>query len=457
MISANSSKAAGSQSKSRPGTPAYWIFVVGLVVSICIFWYWGMVAHRSGRSMAIGLALLIFVPCVVGPFCRALGWNVAAAACASVVAGSSWTVIFFLVFVNARESLGGLLLGLFYVWELFLPVLAIALATTDSLNKRLGPGWTLGTVGAGLLCGAIGANAAVASKEAGPTGPDPLIFTPNMVTINKCTQEFAASNPEKGYPESLGQLGPEGSGCVPEALLAGQVKGFTITYEPSARDANGRISGYKVVAREAAPVGKNIRSIFTDESGLIRIRSDGPHGKGITWEAPTLSSALRGVLDCVLQVANGGYRINDVLISDEDQVMRVCERGAVLKGKRKLSVAGFDYEYHKPIEGGYDFEYKLDARKNGKLTGFTVEARPRPYGVAGVRSYLAVENVDLTVGGYYVLKTLNVYVTPEDRPATVNDPLARASEVGLEGYIGLARLCIECAGDATHSGSADQK
>jgi hypothetical protein len=97
--------------------------------------------------MAIGLALFVYVPCVAGPFCRALGRNVAAAARASVLAGSYWTVIFFVVLVNARESLVELLVRLLYMAELFLPAVVIALATTDSMNKRLGPGWALGAAG----------------------------------------------------------------------------------------------------------------------------------------------------------------------------------------------------------------------------------------------------------------------------------------------------------------------
>lgn len=452
MISATSSKTADSQSKSRPNTPAYWIFIVGLVVSSCLFWYWDRVAYGYGRGMAITLALFVFVPCVAGPFCRALGQNVAAAACASVVAGSYWTVIFLVMFVNARESFLELLVRLLYMAELFLPAVLIALAITASMNKRLGPNWGLGTVGIGFFCGAIGAGALIASKEDArtfSTGLDPRILTTDMTTINKCSQDFARSNPEKGYPESLGQLGPQGSGCVPEALLAAQVKGFTITYEPGAKDRNGKIGGYKVVARETAPVGKYVGSTFTDESGLIWTRSDGPHGKVVTWQTPS-SANLKDVLFCVRQIANGPIRMNGVLISDEDEIMRSCFQignpylKRSLTGKRKLS------------EPGYDFEYNFNAGKNGKIIGFTIEARPQPYGVAGVRSYLAVETADLTVSEYYKLKTLNVYATPEDRPATVNDPLARASEAGLDG-LGPATLCIECAGDPTHSGSTDKK
>lgn len=448
MISATSSKAGELQSKTRPNTPAYWVFLLALVVSMYLFWDWGMVASRFGRGTTIGMVLFVFVPCIVGPFCRALGRNIAAAACAGVAIGSYWTVTFWLLFLYTRESVAGLI----WVADLFLPVVFVALATTASMSKRLGPSWGLGTVGIGFLSGAIWAGAVVAAKEAArshPIGADPRVLGSDLMTINKCSQDFARSNPEKGYPEVLAQLGPQGSGCVPEALLAGQVKGFTITYEPGAKDGNGKIGGYKVVAGETAPVVKDIGSIFTDESGLVRIHFD-----GLTSDLPSPSTSLGPLLYCVREIASGPVGISGVP-AEGDEVIRTC-LGSAVAGKRTLRV------------GGYDFEYKFNAGKNGKITGFTVEARPKPYGAAGVRSYLAVETGDLTVSGY-AAKTLNIYATPEDRPATVKDPLVRASEVGLGGYLGVARLCNDplavsgddvgwrCAGDTTHSDSADKK
>jgi hypothetical protein len=429
MIPATSSKATELQSKTRPNTPAYWIFLLGLVLPMYVFWDWDVIAYRYGRGPIMGLVLFVFVPCVFGPFCRALGQNMAAAACAGIVAGWYWTVTFLLVFGNAGESFLELLIRLLYMAELFLPVVFIALATTASISKRLGPSWGLGTVGVGFLCGAIWAGAVLAAKEAARSLPirlDPLVLRSDMITINKCSQEFARSNPEKGYPESLGQLGPQGTRCLPEALLGGQAKGFTITYEPGAKDANGKIDNYKVIARETTLSGKDTGGIFTDESGVIQLRFVGPHGDELTSGVPSAPASLGGVLYCVRQIAGGPIRVNGLLLSGEDE-MRTCRQGAALTGKRKFS------------ERGYDFEYHFAADKNGAISGFTVEARPQPYGVAGVRSYLAVETGDWTVSGF-MLKTLNVYATPEDRPATIKDPLATASEVGLSGIGPLAKF-----------------
>ena len=270
------------------------------------------------------------------------------------------------------------------------------------------------------------ASAVVASKEAAwnyPKPLDPTILRLDMITIDKCSQEFARSNPEKGYPESLGQLGPQGTRCLPEALLGDRAKGFTISYEPGPKDAKGRISSYKVTGRESSPQGKDVSSIFTDESGLIHIRFDGPHGKGATSDLSSDSMSLQDVVSCVSGNSRRSefrYPNSNLTHSDRDQAIRDCVLlnpylNRSLTGNRKFSI------------GGYDFEYSLVRGENGTIGGFSVQGRPRPYGVAGVRSYLAVGTIDVSSN------TLCVYATPEDRPATMKDPLAKSSEVGLSG------------------------
>jgi hypothetical protein len=420
MLATPSNTTADSQRKLRPNTVAYWIFLPGLLASTYVLWE--MLSQPWRRSVEIALTLLFFFPSLVGVICRALGQRVASFVCGMAVVGLYWTATFFLLFLYTRESV----VGLIWVANLFLPAVFVALATTASLNKRLGPSWGLGAVGIGLLCGAIGAGAVVASKEAAwnyPKPLDPTILRLNMITIDKCSQEFARSNPEKGFPESLQQLGHQGSGCIPEALLGDRAKGFTISYDPGPKDAKGKISSYKVTGRESSPQGKESSSIFTDESGLIHIRFDGPHGKGATSESSSDSMSLQDVVSCV----SGNSRHSEfrhpnsnITHSDRDQAIRDCVLlnpylNRSLTGNRKFSI------------GGYDFEYGLVPGENGMISGFTVRGSPRPYGVAGVRSYLAVGTIDESSD------TLCVYATPEDRPATIKDPLAKASEVGLSG------------------------
>lgn len=417
MVATPSSTTADPQNIARPNSPAYWIFLPALAVATYMLPF--MIVRHGGRGLTIGLTSLVFVLCFVGPFCRALHKNVASSVCGVLVVGSYWTFSFFLLFLYTRESI----VGLIWVANLFLPTAFVALATTASMHKRLGAGPALGALGVGLLCGAIGASVVMASKEAALNYPkplDPTVLGPDLITIDKCSQEFASANPEKGFPESLLQLGAKGTGCVPEALLEGQAKGFTLTYEPGPKDASGKISSYKVIGRESYPRGKDVSSIFTDESGLVHIRFDGPHGKGTTSHLSSDSMSLQDVVRCVSgnsRMSEFRYPNSNITHSDRDQAIRDCvllnpylKRS--LTGNRKFSI------------GGYDFEYSLVPGENGTISGFSVQGRPRPYGVAGVRSYLAVGTIDVSSN------TLCVYATPEDRPATIKDPLAKASEVG---------------------------
>jgi len=77
--------------------------------------------------------------------------------------------------------------------------------------------------------------------------------------------------------------------------------------------------------------------------------------------------------------------------------------------------------------GGYSYEYSFTRGEAGTIDGFAVEVRPERYGIAGIRSYLAVGTIDSPTRH----NTLNVYATPQDRPATTNDPLALGSKIGL--------------------------
>ena len=85
-----------------------------------------------------------------------------------------------------------------------------------------------------------------------------------------------------------------------------------------------------------------------------------------------------------------------------------------------------------------------------------MEERPKAYGVAGVSSYLAFETIDQSKRGGFGY-TLDVYATPENRPATMNDPLATASEVGLLASGPWQRCGISCGPDTAHCGSANKK
>ena len=83
-----------------------------------------------------------------------------------------------------------------------------------------------------------------------------------------------------------------------------------------------------------------------------------------------------------------------------------------------------------PINGNQFVYHRMPkVESTGLLTGFTLEARPREYGLSAIRSYLFLVSA-LPVRpsgppGSYV-----VHATTQDRPATEADPLALDCEIG---------------------------
>ena len=160
--------------------------------------------------------------------------------------------------------------------------------------------------------------------------------------------------------------------------------------------------------------------MFSDESGLVWIRFEGPHGKGTTSLYETGVSVFEKVLGCLWSGGQPENRpptsrqsANFLLV--EDQYIRGCIGEVLFTAEREFST------------GSYKFQYSFAASQDGVVHGLTLEARPKQYGVGGIRSYLAIETIDKTAEHF----TLKVFATPQDRPATVDDPLARAQEIGM--------------------------
>jgi hypothetical protein len=85
-----------------------------------------------------------------------------------------------------------------------------------------------------------------------------------------------------GFPESLEQLGPgsppsrDAADLIDGVLASGRKAGYAFTYTPGPTDASGNIVGYAITAQPLVPEKTGVRCFFTDESGVIRARFDGP-------------------------------------------------------------------------------------------------------------------------------------------------------------------------------------
>jgi hypothetical protein len=405
------------RTSENPG-PAYWIFVPALLISGFVLW-----ASAAGGRL---LALSALLPALCGIVLRATRQMTGASICAVIVLACYWLPAVLLLFVaSMRASSGGLALVVYYSMFI-IPLGIFALVATVSFAGRVGVGWAASAVIAAFIPCLILAGAAERAqslKYTTPRAADPMSLTSHLLAIHTCNQNFSGAHPDKGYAESLEQLGPQGTQCLSANLVGGANNGFTIRYDPGARSTSGVIETYSVSAWETAPKATDWTTIYSNESGLIWYRLETPAGPmKAQLEQVYPGSDFANVLRCVeerdpthVRIYRGG---NDpVKITTRDEYIRNCIYGAVFGPADTFSLDGYEYRYR---FSDYEFE---------------VSARPATYGESRLRSFLAIGRL----GENGKLATLNVYATPQNRAATTEDPLAMAEEVGLPLSTGVAR------------------
>jgi len=409
------------RTSANPG-PGYWIFLPALLLS-----GFGLWASVSGDLQAfIGLmALSALLPALCGIVLRAMRQMTGASICAVIVLSGYWLPAILLAFVAAmRGSAGGLVLVVYYS-VFIIPVGIFALVATISFAGRVGAGWAASAVIAAFILCVVLAGAAERAQRLKYTSPrpaDPMSLASGLLAIHRCNQDFSGAHPDKGYAESLEQLGPQGTQCLSANLMGGANNEFTVRYELGARGTNGVMAKYSVKAWETAPKSKDWTTIYSDESGLIWYRLEAPTGPTRARLEPLYpGSEFAAVLRCVeehdpthVRIYRGNALVN---ITTRDQYIRNCILGASFGSADTFSLDGYEYHY----------SFSEDE--------FEVSARPANYGVSGLRSFLAIGRL----GEHGKLATLNVYATPYDRAATTEDPLAMAEEVGLPLSTGVAK------------------
>lgn len=395
--------------------PPYWIFVPALLISAFPLW-----ASAPGGRL---LALSALLPALCGIVLRARRQMAGASICAVIVLAWYWLPPLWLFFV---ASMRGHAILVVYFGLFIIPVGIFALVASISFAKRVGVGWAAGAVMAAFIPCLILAGAAERAERLKYTTPqpaDPMSLTTDLLALHRCDQDFSRAHPDKGYAESLEQLGPQGMQCLSANLTGGVDNKFTVRYVPGARSASGAIETYSLSAWETAPKATNWTTIYSNESGLIWYRLETPAGPmKAQLEQVYPGSDFAAVLRCVqerdpthVRIYRGG---NDpVKITTRDEYIRNCIYGAVFSSADTFSLDGYEYRYR---FSDYEFE---------------VSARPATYGETRLRSFLAIGRL----GENDRLATLSVYATPQNRAARPQDPLAMAEEVGLPLSTGVAR------------------
>ena len=88
-----------------------------------------------------------------------------------------------------------------------------------------------------------------------------------------CAVLYQTGHPDRGYPGTLSDMGPDGDNCLDEQLSSSVFKGYRFEYQPT--DAVGEVNtDFTVVAIPTAYGPGTSRSFFADDSGVIRFTTE---------------------------------------------------------------------------------------------------------------------------------------------------------------------------------------
>ena len=209
-------------------------------------------------------------------------------------------------------------------------------------------------------------------------------------TVDKCAIRYAAQH-QGHYPDGLQELGPKGSGCLPEDIARGSSDGVKLTYLP-------RGTGFGVLA-DSHSFWRNgprrVGLVYSDQRGVIRVNVDknrlNSSGAELYDTEGSVPATLVIAARCLIQ--HGPPYPADL--------RSLSRPGGCL-------AAGGTWTAQQDYLRGNGYVLAYGAKDNGAY-GFQINARPDPYGRWGLRSY-------------YVDDSTVVRATPEDRPANAQDP-----------------------------------
>src|SRR5512146_1605323 len=86
-----------------------------------------------------------------------------------------------------------------------------------------------------------------------------------------CTASIAFYNANHGYPSRLEQLGE--ASLIDSTLASGRKSGYVFSYIPGKHDADGKVTGFTVLARpQKYEIGR--RSYFSNETCILRFTDE---------------------------------------------------------------------------------------------------------------------------------------------------------------------------------------
>ena len=88
-----------------------------------------------------------------------------------------------------------------------------------------------------------------------------------------CSIGYMTGHPDKGYPGTLSDMGPDGDSCLDEEHASGTIGGYRIEYQP-ANIVSGLNTGFTVRVTPVEYGAETGKSFYSDDSGVIRVTTE---------------------------------------------------------------------------------------------------------------------------------------------------------------------------------------
>jgi hypothetical protein len=259
--------------------------------------------------------------------------------------------------------------------------------------------------------------------------PDQLSARKALLRLTGCVQGYAARDSLAGYPRDLAAVGPRGTGCLADSLVAGRAGPYRLTYLPAAATGTGHTAGYRASAqflatasaavRRAASSGRPIGYV-TDASGAVyQSAMPSPDGASVrpdtTLVAPMIGNVVR-VLAAAHDCLGGAYRrglqpARGFPRELHERPIGNCLLNGNTSNSTTVNEAPFAVLRLTYVAG------RVVAPDSVPRT-FVLEARPLAYPLTGARSFLVDESG-------------RIHSTAADRAATRGDPTVQQCELDV--------------------------
>lgn len=235
-----------------------------------------------------------------------------------------------------------------------------------------------------------------------------------MYTVQKCLLQYARANSRGSYPGSLRELNTDIPGCMNPAVASGEtVDGFRYKFDSSEDHAG--IHRFHLLADSIHSTGKSHVALFSDESFVLRKTDDVNYApeKSRAYVPTTKFTLFLGSIQnhTHLERERLYWEKNHAALPPEtlgSSDLHYPETLVDSQAPGYFPTSEKQHDDNSFADDSYVYSYEKTA---GPPENFRLEMRPARYGVTGLLSFF-VDNTGI------------VRATPEDRPATPQDPPA---------------------------------